>query len=217
MACPILEVDAGAAARPLTMPAVSDTVVTHWTVADALVTRTTWHTLPSWPTRLPPLEQVVGEDYLIPWAEPCLPKSRLRSSVLCQQPDYLHPVICGAAIRGPGERYRDALNRQRQRRRRGQAELPSHAFPPAPPERFPWVLRRPVGRPPERCAAASPAVMGSCRGLLGNLDRIAGTRRLDGWRAAPPPGAEWPEQACYSADAHCRASIRGGMQRGSRS
>ena len=48
------------------MPAGSDTVVTHWTVADALVTRTTWHTLPSWPTRLPPLEQVVGEDYLIP-------------------------------------------------------------------------------------------------------------------------------------------------------
>jgi hypothetical protein len=196
------------------MPAGSDTVVTHWTVADALVTRTTWHTLPSWPTRLPPLEQVVGEDYLIPWAEPCLPKSRLRSSVLCQQPDYLHAVICGAAIGGPGERYRDALNRQRQRRRRGRAELPSL---PSLLRRLSGslgVLRRPVGRSPERCAAASPAVMGSCRGLLGNLDRIAGTRRLDGWCAAPPPGAEWPEQAWYSADAHCRASIRGGMQRG---
>jgi len=40
--------------------------------------------------RLPPLEQVVGEDYLIPGLNPCLPKSRLRSSVLCQQPHHLH-------------------------------------------------------------------------------------------------------------------------------
>jgi hypothetical protein len=66
------------------MPVGGDTVVTYWTVADALVTRTTWHTLPSWPTRLPPLEQVVGEDYLIPCAEPVL--AEVEIEVLCALP-----------------------------------------------------------------------------------------------------------------------------------
>jgi hypothetical protein len=66
------------------MPVGGDTVVTHWTVADALVTRRTWHTPPSWPTRLPPLEQVVGEDFLVPWAEPVL--AEVEIEVLCALP-----------------------------------------------------------------------------------------------------------------------------------
>jgi hypothetical protein len=45
------------AARPLTMPVGGDTVVTYWTVADALVTRTTWHTAIV-ADRLPPLERL---------------------------------------------------------------------------------------------------------------------------------------------------------------
>jgi hypothetical protein len=78
----------------LTMPAGGDTVITHWTVADALVTRTAWHTPPSWPTRLPPLEQVVGEDCLIPCAEPVL--AEVEIEVLCALPAAASPapVIC---------------------------------------------------------------------------------------------------------------------------
>jgi hypothetical protein len=76
------------------MPAGSDTVVTHWTVADALVTRTTWHTLPSWPTRLPPLEQVVGEDYLIPCAEPVLAEVEIEVLGALPAAASPAPVIC---------------------------------------------------------------------------------------------------------------------------
>jgi hypothetical protein len=65
------------------MPVGGDTVVTYWTVADALVTRTTWHTAIV-ADRLPPLEQVVGEDYLIPCAEPVL--AEVEIEVLCALP-----------------------------------------------------------------------------------------------------------------------------------
>ena len=107
------------------MPAGGDTVVTYWTVADALVTRTTWHTPPSWPTRLPPLEQVVGEDYLIPCAEPVLAEVEIEVLGALPAAGLLAPGDLRSRYPRTCERYRDALNRQRQRRRRGQAELPS--------------------------------------------------------------------------------------------
>jgi hypothetical protein len=75
------------------MPAGSDTVVTHWTVADALVTRTTWHTAIV-ADRLPPLEQVVGEDYLIPWAEPVLAEVEIEVLGALPAAASPAPVIC---------------------------------------------------------------------------------------------------------------------------
>jgi hypothetical protein len=75
------------------MPAGSDTVVTHWTVADALVTRTTWHTaIVADP--LAALGEVVGEDYLIPWAEPVLAEVEIEVLGALPAAASPAPVIC---------------------------------------------------------------------------------------------------------------------------
>src|SRR5215207_11536996 len=86
--------------------------------------------------------------------------------------------------------------------------FPSHAFPPTPPERFlGFSAARPDGHQnghQKRCAAASPAVMRACRGLFGNLGRIAGIR---GWTAGV--GHHLLAQSGLSSVLLCRGALPG--------